>query len=94
MTRRARLHDTAPPRLISEAECAHHLGLSAGEFCRRAAELEAMGLPRRHPVLRKRDLRAIDIWLDCVFGLQSPVEARRAAVLERIGGMGHGTGAD
>lgn len=35
MTRRARLQDIEPPRLITEAECAHLLGLSASDFYRR-----------------------------------------------------------
>lgn len=87
--RRIRLMDVEPPRLLTEAETAHLLGMSASEFSRASADLEAQrGLPRRHPVLHKRDRHAIHRWLDREFGLDSPAEERRRLALARLEDMG------
>ncbi len=84
MTRRVRLHEVEPPRLLTEAEVAHLLGMSSAELSRRHEELEQRGMPRRHPILGKRDRHALHLWLDREFGLQSPAAARREAVLARL----------
>lgn len=91
--KRIRLMDVEPPRLITERETAHLLGLSTSELSRLAPDLETRGMPRRHPVLQRRDARALHQWLDREFGLQSPAEARRQTVLERLAGLG-GSGDD
>ena len=75
MASRLRLHQFEPPRLITENETAHLLGMAVSTFSRRASELEAIGLPTRHPVLGRRDRIAIQHWLDRLSGLaQSPVD--------------------
>ena len=91
--RRTRLIDQ-PPRLMSEAETAHHLHMSVSQFCRRMEELERSGMPRRHPVLRKRDRVAIDRWLDAEFGVDRKPDNLAALVRRRMEGPGDGHGAD
>lgn len=68
--KRIRLMDVAPPRLIGEQETAHLLGMSTSEFYRRAGELETKhGLPTRDKVFARRDLVAINRWIDRLFGV-------------------------
>ena len=56
-----RVIEVAPPRLISEAETAHRLRMSPSQFSRKAKMFEEeLGMPRRHPVLKRRDSVAID----------------------------------
>jgi hypothetical protein len=44
------------PRLITEAETAHLLGMTPWSFSRKASQLEdELGMPRRHPMLKRRD---------------------------------------
>ena len=50
-----------PSRLFTEAETAHLLGMTPCSFSRRASQLEdELGMPRRHPVLKRRDRVAIN----------------------------------
>lgn len=88
MARRIRLQDVDPPRLLTEAEVAYHLGLSAAEFSRRAGELERLGLPRRHPILNKRDLKSINAWLDGEFGLGACRDKVAGAISKRLDAWG------
>jgi hypothetical protein len=61
---------TDQSRLITEAETAQLLGMSASAFSRRASEFEdELGMPRRHPMLKRRDRVAINNWLDQVFSV-------------------------
>ena len=70
MVKRIRLMDVEAPRLISEMETAHHLGMSISEFSRRSPEFERnLGMPKKHAVLAKRDRIAIDQWLNRQFSV-------------------------
>jgi len=61
---------TDPPRLITEAETAHLLGMTPCSFSRKASQLEdELGMPPRHPILKRRDGVAIHGWLDQVFSV-------------------------
>ncbi len=94
MTRRVRLSDVEPPRLITDAETAHVLGMTPAELCRRQDELERIGMPKRHAVLGKRDARALHQWLEREFGLSSPQAAARQTVLARLEALGDGSRAN
>jgi hypothetical protein len=86
MTKRARLMDSEPPRLMSEAETAHHLAMSVSEFSRQAGTLERdLGMPKRHPVLKRRDRVAIDHWLNRVFGIGARATKVSELVRQRMG---------
>jgi hypothetical protein len=89
---RTQLPDVEPPRLLSESETAHHLGMSPSAFCRRAAGLEQLGLPKRHPILKRRDRIAIDGWLDGLFGVSRKAGSLSDLVRQRMG-AGDGDGA-
>jgi hypothetical protein len=55
-------------RLITEAETARILNMTPYSFSRKARELEdQLNMPRRHPILKRRDRVAIHAWLDNVF---------------------------
>jgi hypothetical protein len=70
-----------PSRLITEAETAHLLGMTAWSFSRKAFQLEdELGMPRRHPVLKRRDRVAINKWLDNLFS----VDRKPASVSELV----------
>ncbi len=86
--RRVRLQDCAPPLLLTEAETAHLLGLSASELATRVAAYEARGMPKRHPVFHRRHREALEQWIAREYGLSSGPEARRQALRDRIGAMG------
>lgn len=88
--KRLKLHDMEPPRLLTEIETAHLLGLGPSEFCRRAKELEERGLPKRDALFGKRDRKAIELWLDQHFGLApgrtfGPDDADVMARIARMG---------
>jgi hypothetical protein len=86
--------DVEPPRLINESETAHHLGMSVSEFSRRAAEFEEeLGMPRRHPVLKKRDKVAIDQWLNRVFHVKDGSISVSDLVRQRMEALSNGKGA-
>jgi len=86
--------DVEPPRLISETETAHHLGMSPSEFSRRAPELEqTLGMPRRHPVLRKRDRVALDQWLNRLFAVKDGSPTVIDLVRRRMESLGDGNSA-
>ena len=78
--------DTEPPRLMSEAETAHHLAMSPSEFSRQASTLERdLGMPKRHPVLKRRDRIAVDQWLNRVFGVEAKATKVSDLVRQRMG---------
>jgi hypothetical protein len=57
-------------RLITEAETARILRMTPCSFSRKAAQLEnELGMPRRHPLLKRRDRVAIHRWLDSLFSV-------------------------
>ena len=58
-------------RFLDESEVAHYLGMGNSTFRRKRAGLEFLGFPQRHPIVKKRDRRAIDDWLDRISGLSS-----------------------
>jgi hypothetical protein len=61
---------TDPPRLITESETARLLGMTPCSFSRKASQLEdELGMPRRHPMLKRRDRVAIHNWLDHLFSV-------------------------
>ena len=88
MARKVRLQELEPPRLLTDSEVAHLLGMSASAFSTRQRELELLGLPRRHPSLGRRDRKAIEQWLDALFGadIASDVDAIVAERLSHLGG--------
>jgi hypothetical protein len=78
-------------RLITEAETAHLLGMAASTFSREAAKLEAdLGMPRRHPMLRKRDRVALHIWLDQVFSVDRKPATASELVRKRMAELTNG----
>lgn len=88
--RRIKLHEMEPPRLLTEIETAHLLGLGPSEFSRRVKELEERGLPKRDALFGKRDRKAIELWLDGLFGLAAakgfgPGDIDVMARIERMG---------
>jgi hypothetical protein len=67
-------------RLITEAETAHLLGMTPCSFSRKASQLEdELGMPRRHPILKRRDRVALNDWLDKVFSV-----GRKAATVSDL----------
>ena len=79
------------PRLLSEAATARLLAMSPSEFCRRAKELERdLGLPKRHPVLKRRDRIAIEVWLDQLFGVHRKAANVSDLVRQRMGELRDG----
>ena len=91
MVKRNRLMNIEPPRLMSEAETAHHLGMSASEFSRRAPLFEhELAMPRRHPLLKRRDRVAIDQWLNEVFGVKGKATNVSDLVRRRMGALEYG----
>jgi hypothetical protein len=61
---------TGQSRLITEAETAHLLGMTPCSFSRKPSQLEnKLGLPRRHPMLKKRDRVAIHNWLNHLYSV-------------------------
>jgi hypothetical protein len=59
---------TDQSRLITDAETALLLGMDPSTFSRKAPQLEdELGMPRRHPVLKRRDRVALHNWLDHQF---------------------------
>lgn len=79
---------------MTEAETAHHLAMSVSDFSRKATEWEKdLGMPRRHPVLCKRDRVAIDQWLDGLFGVDPKTTNVSALVRLRMGAQRDGEGA-
>ena len=82
---------TVEPRLILEREAARLLRMSASEFCRRAGELERdLGMPKRHPVLKRRDRVAFELWLDRVFGVERGSANVSELVRQRMGELRDG----
>ena len=61
---RPRLHEVAPPRMVTQGELAWHFGLSVTAFAEKLPALEAEGFPRPDPLLNRYDLRAVDAWMD------------------------------
>jgi len=62
--------DSVESRLITDAEAARLLGMYPTTFSRKAAKLEdELGMPRRHPMLKKRDRVAMNNWLDQVYSV-------------------------
>ena len=92
MTKRAH---NEPPRLMSEAETAHRLAMSPSEFSRRSRSLEdELGMPRRHPILKRRDRIAIDEWLNAQFGVDQKPASLSALVRSRMRALGDGKSAN
>jgi hypothetical protein len=57
-------------RLITEADTAHLLGMTPCTFSRKASQLEdELGMPRRHPILKRRDRVALNDWLDNIYSV-------------------------
>ena len=77
-----------PPRLVSETEAAQIIRWSSSEFSRRRGELEAIGFPRRHPVLKRRDHVAIHRWLDEQFGLAKAPRDVDGLIKARLANLG------
>jgi hypothetical protein len=79
------------PRLITDAETAHLLGMSPWSFSRKAPELEAqLGMPRRHPILKRRDRVALNDWLDKVFSVGRRPTSVSELVRTRMAELGDG----
>jgi len=88
MSRRAKVRLEQVSRLMGEAETAQLLAMSAGEFSRRSATLERqLGMPKRHPVLRKRDRVAIHQWLDGLYGTSAKTSNVSDLIRERMGAL-------
>jgi hypothetical protein len=66
---RARPKFNLPPRGLIEYETAGYIGLGPTDFSRVLPQLEAEGFPKPDPVTGRRDLKAIDAWLDARSGL-------------------------
>ena len=98
MTRKCEVSRPYAPvgtRLLSEAETAQLLAMSPSEFSRRSKELEAeLGLPKRHPVLKRRDRIAIELWLDAIFGVTHKAANVSDLVRQRMGELRDGERAD
>lgn len=82
MVSRARLKfkEIEPPRMLSEEDAAHYLGIGASTFSTMKRKLEKLGFPRQDPALNRRDRNAIDRWLDVRAGLLGKNEPEQAAV--------------
>jgi hypothetical protein len=80
-------------RLLNDAETAHYLGISASSFSSKKRELEAKyDFPRRHPLLGRRDRKAIDLWVDRHLGLGTGQTSIDTLVNERLGLLQNGKG--
>ena len=82
---------TDASRLITEAETAHLLGMTRWSFSRKASRLEAeLGMPRRHPMLKRRDRVAINNWLDQVFSVDRKPTTVSVLVRKRMAELCNG----
>jgi hypothetical protein len=78
-------------RLITEAETARLLGMTPCTFSRKAPQLEdELGMPRRHPVLKKRDRVAMNNWLDQVYSVDRKPMSVSELVRKRMAGLANG----
>jgi hypothetical protein len=78
-------------RLITEAETARLLGMDPSTFSRKAAKLEAeLGMPRRHPMLKKRDRVAMNNWLDEVYSVGRKPTTVSELVRKRMAELANG----
>ena len=83
--------DAEQSRLLSETATAQFLAMSPSEFCRRSKELEdKLGLPKRHPILKRRDRVALEIWLDQIFGVTRKAANVSDLVRQRMGELRDG----
>jgi hypothetical protein len=74
-----------PPRLITEAETARLLGMTPCSFSRKAPQLEdELGMPRRHPMLKRRDRVAMHNWLDNLFSVDRKPKTVSELVRKRM----------
>lgn len=94
MAPRNKFKDIAEPRLLSEEDTAHYLGIGAPRFSAIKTMLEKNGFPRLDTLLGRRDRRAIDLWLDARAGLLvreiAEAEAKSSVIAERIKAMRNG----
>jgi hypothetical protein len=82
---------TDQPRLISETETALLLGMTPCTFSRKASQLEdELGMPRRHPMLKRRDRVAINNWLDQVFSVDRKPTTVSVLVRKRMAELCNG----
>ena len=58
-----------PPRGITDVETAGHIGLALPAFNRLLPRLEAEGFPKPDSLTGRRDVKAIDHWMDVRAGL-------------------------
>ena len=81
-------------RLLSEAETAELLRMSPSTFSRRSRELEVtLGMPPRHPVLKRRYAVALHNWLNTVYGAGEKPDTVADLVRQRMGTLRGGHGA-
>ena len=84
-----------PSRLMSEADTARLLNMSPSAFSRKAAQLEQqLGMPARHPGLKRRDSVAIHAWLNRLFGVREKQTNVSDLVRQRMGALRDGNRAD
>ena len=75
---RARRKLNLPPRGVTDAESADHIGLGPTEYKQKLLQLEAEGFPKPDPLTRRRDIKAIDCWMDARSGLAEDDSANGA----------------
>ena len=63
------------PRIWTEEETAHRLGMSVATFRKRLQDLQCAGLPARDSLLDGYDSAAVELWLDRRAGIMPPPEA-------------------
>ncbi|MCZ6496439.1 MAG: hypothetical protein O6924_09695, partial [Alphaproteobacteria bacterium] len=66
---RARPKYTEPTRGLIESESAGVIGLGMTEYTRLLPRLEAEGFPKPDPLTGKRNVKAIEHWMDVRAGL-------------------------
>ncbi len=70
------------------------LRMSPAAFSRRSRELEVtLGMPPRHPVLRRRDAVALHNWLNTVYGASEKPDTVADLVRQRMGTLRDGNSA-
>lgn len=80
-----------PSRLMTEAETARLLHMTPCTFSRRASQLEdELGMPRRHPVLKRRDRVAMHNWLDQIYAVDRKPTTVSELVRKRMAELTNG----
>jgi predicted DNA-binding transcriptional regulator AlpA len=76
-------------RILTDTEVAVILGKSKSWLCNNYPMLEQIGFPKRDPVLKGRDIEAVNAWIDSRFNRKSSQSSEVQRALEAISGQNY-----